>query len=139
MVTVLLVEDHMMLSQMITRFLREQEAIEVWMNVCSAEAALNALLTVPKSGRMPDLALVDINLFGMSGIEFATELQQHYPDLPCLMISGDITRPTIQQAMAAGAMGYIAKDDALCLGEGVRSVLRGVKYMSPKIQLALVS
>jgi DNA-binding NarL/FixJ family response regulator len=82
----------------------------------------------------PDVALLDIGLPGMSGIEGVRVLKQRYPQLLVLMLTvyGDDQR--IFEAMCAGACGYLLKTtppDRLL--DCLREVVAGGAPMSPEV------
>jgi len=88
----------------------------------------------------PDVALVDIGLPGMSGIEGLKRLRERYPKVALLMLSVYEDDERIFQALCAGAGGYLLKKTPPeklleCLGE----VLRGGAPMSPEVARRVVS
>jgi DNA-binding NarL/FixJ family response regulator len=100
-----------------------------------AESAEDAMAWL--SGREPyppvDLALVDVVLPGTSGIELVSMIQQKYPGLPCLMISGRSAGQYVKRSMEAGARGYVLKDDFHDVVKGIEYVLGGGTYLSPQL------
>lgn len=148
MVSILLVEDHVVMGKTMTRFLHKWGKANVWALVRSAEAALQKLAAsatdeakAANSGdaAWPDLALVDISLPGMNGIELVlvAELQRRYPGLPCLMLSGYQEVHYVQLALAAGARGYADKGDIVAITQAIEQVLDGKIYLSDKMRQAL--
>lgn len=146
MPSILVVEDHPFMAQMMSRLLREKGMMEIWAIVATAEAALDALeaagpgkATSQKNGpsSLPDLALVDISLPGMSGVDLLTELGRIYPDLPCLIVSAHSHPSYAQQALDRGARGYVAKDEAMVIIEAIKLVLKGEIYLSNNMRQAL--
>jgi DNA-binding NarL/FixJ family response regulator len=73
-----------------------------------------------------ELAIVDVSLPRMSGIELVAVLREQYPQLPCLMLSGHKQPDYMQRALAAGAKGYVVKDNAVTLLAAVERVLSSV-------------
>ena len=91
-------------------------------------------------GEVPDVALVDIGLPGMSGIDGLARLRESYPKMALLMLSVYEDDERIFQALCAGANGYLLKKTPPeklleCLGE----VLRGGAPMSPEVARRVVS
>lgn len=89
---------------------------------------------------VPDVALVDIGLPGMSGIDGLQRLREKYPRVALLMLSVYEDDERIFQALCAGASGYLLKktppDKLLeCLAE----VLHGGAPMSPEVARRVVS
>ena len=83
---------------------------------------------------LPDVALVDVGLPGMSGIEGIRRLKEKHPNLLVLMLTvyGDDER--IFEAMCAGACGYLLKKTPPArLLESLREVVSGGAPMSPEV------
>lgn len=133
---VLLVEDHAVMGKMLARFLHERGQMEIWALVQTAEAALEKLAATANGG-VPQVALIDVSLPGMSGIDLVAELTQLYPRLPCLMVSAHRDPGYARQALANGARGYVTKGDPPAIIAAVRAVLAGERYLSEDLQQAL--
>jgi DNA-binding NarL/FixJ family response regulator len=91
-------------------------------------------------GEIPDVALVDIGLPGMSGIDGLARLREKYPRVALLMLSVYEDDERIFQALCAGASGYLLKKtppDKLI--EYLGEVLRGGAPMSPEVARRVVS
>ncbi len=95
----------------------------------SGEAALKAFPAC-----RPEVALMDINLPGMSGIECTTRLQQMMPDLHVLMVTVYADNQHIFDALKFGASGYLLKSaSAAELTQSIRDVVCGGAPMSGQI------
>lgn len=80
----------------------------------------------------PNIALLDIELPGMNGLELAEALLAELPDTRVLMMSGLMDPHTVWQVWQSGVHGYIDKTQSLTtLTEAIQTVLRGEKYFSP--------
>lgn len=83
---------------------------------------------------LPDVALVDIGLPGMSGIEGIQLLKQQYPDLSLVALTVYDDDDRIFEALCAGATGYLLKKTAPArLLESLRDVVAGGSPMSPEV------
>jgi DNA-binding NarL/FixJ family response regulator len=98
----------------------------------SAEDAMEWLSAGTAQHRV-DLALVDVVLPRTSGIELVSMIQQKYPDLPCLMISGRSAGQYVKRSLEAGARGYVLKDDLYDVMQGIQRVLTGGIYLSTQL------
>jgi len=84
--------------------------------------------------RLPQVALVDIGLPGMSGIEGIAILRDRYPELALLMLSVYDDDERIFKALCAGACGYLLKKTPPArLLESIREVISGGAPMSPAV------
>jgi len=128
MIALLLVEDHPVFAEALLHVLEEKEDLEVVKVVDTAEKALEALLDL-----VVDLALVDVSLPRMSGIELVNKLRHSRPEIPCLMISGHASANYVRRSLEAGARGYAIKDSSAGIIEGIRRVLEGEIYVSKEI------
>lgn len=88
----------------------------------------------------PDVAVLDIDMPGLSGIEVMAEIRAFAPATKILMLSGIDRRDVVDNALAAGANGYLLKDFVLAeLQLALTTVIQGGNYLSPKIQQQLIS
>ena len=129
MCSILLVEDHKLMAEALTNILHNKGEFEVANVAGTAEEALERL-----SERQVDLALVDVVLPHTSGIELVSMIREKYPHLPCLMISGRNASHYVKRSLAAGARGYVLKDDIHDVIKGIRRVLDGGIYLSKQIK-----
>ena len=129
MTSILLVEDHAIFAQALLRVLRDRGHMDVVGIVKSAEEALQEIPDLDI-----DLVLVDISLPERSGISLVLSLQQQYPELPCVMLSGHVSQHYARSSLAAGARGYLVKDHADEILEGIQRVLQGEIYVSEVVR-----
>lgn len=124
-----MVEDHALLSANVSRLLHYRGQIKLTSIVRTAEEALEQLDDVPPDER-PRLMIIDLSLPGMNGIELVGAVRAGYPDVLCLMLSGHRESRYVQAAKAAGARGYVFKDEAMAIIDAVQAVLNGRTYFS---------
>lgn len=129
MASILVIEDHVVFGKALVRLLTEKANVEVVDVVRSAEEALEKLPTLNV-----DLALIDVSLPTMNGIQLASVIHQKFPDLRCLMLSGHLTPFYVKRSLEAGARGYVLKDDIPGVLEGVERVLEGEIYVSSALR-----
>lgn len=87
----------------------------------------------------PDVALVDIRLPGMSGIEGLRILREKYPKVVLLMLTVFEDDDSIFAALCAGASGYLLKKTPPAkLLEGIREAVAGGAAMSPEIAMRVI-
>lgn len=129
MTKILLVDDHPLMRKGLAMTLGAEPDLQVTAQAESAEAALEII----DDGAI-DLAVVDISLPGMSGIELVKHLQAFRPTLPVLIVSRHDESLYAERALRAGAKGYVMKLEASdTIVDAVRRVLRGGIYVSEPV------
>ena len=128
MSSILLVEDHATFASVLVRMLMTTKDLEITSVASTAEGALQVLPI-----QNFDLVLVDVALPQMNGISLVSIIHHQYPTLPCLMLSGHALAHYMTRALDAGARGYILKDNAKGIVEGIRRVLKGEIYVSKEL------
>lgn len=129
MARILLVDDHPLMRKGLALTLDAETDLKVVAQADSAEEALEKL-----NGQQVDLAIVDISLPGMSGLELVKHLAAIYPGLPVLVVSRHDESLYAERALRAGARGYVMKLEAAdVIVDAARRVLRGGVYVSPEI------
>jgi NarL family two-component system response regulator LiaR len=125
---VLLVDDHQMVRQGLIFFLSTQLGITI---VGEAETAEDALQLVDEL--LPDVVLMDIVLPNMSGIEALRTIHENYPAIQVIILSSYVDTDKVEQAIQAGAAGYLMKDvDPVELAAAIHSTRRGELYLHPE-------
>ena len=104
-VHILLVDDHPLVRDGLRSRL---EAVPNFAVVAEAATADEALLHA--ATKVIDLALMDINLHGVNGIELTARFHALYPEIAVLMLSMHDKAEYVTQAVQAGARGYVLKD-----------------------------
>lgn len=128
MCTIFLVEDHKVMAEALVSVLCKRGNFKV---TCIAETAEEAFERLPNL--QVDLALVDVVLPHTSGIDLVSKIHKEYPSLPCLMISGRNSSQYVKRSLAAGARGYVLKDDIQEVIYGIQRVLDGGIYLSKQL------
>ena len=122
-----LLEDNQLLRTTVQFLLIREETIELCGSAESAEEALREI-----SGARPDLILVDGSLPGMNGFDFIRNVQKQDQPPLCLFLSGRSDTEVVQEALDAGACGYVVKGGRPKeLLTAIHSVLNGQLYISP--------
>lgn len=97
-------------------------------------AGAPVLERIDARGFYADLALVDLGLPDVSGLEVIRRLHGRLPDLPILVISVVTTEQSLLAAIKAGASGYLIKDeDEELIAKGICDVLLGRFPISPSL------
>ena len=126
---VLIVDDHRIVREGLKRIVQDEGDIQVAGEAAESLAALALLRSHPF-----DVALLDINLPGRSGMDLLKIVKAELPALPVLILSASPEEQYGVRALRDGASGYLSKD---CVSESlvtaIRKVARGGKYISPTL------
>ena len=133
-VRILLAEDHVMLRQGLRTFL-EQAGMAVIGEAADGQEALRIA-----HEQHPDVAVLDIGMPYLNGLETARRLRESLPQTKIVLLTMHTEDPYVLEAMQAGAVGYVLKTQAtLDLVHAIQNVLQGEIYLSPRISRALVT
>ncbi|QQX76728.1 MULTISPECIES: response regulator transcription factor [Aequorivita] len=105
--SVVVVDDHFLLSQAIGGLVQEFKNFNV-LFLCKNGKELLDKLATPKN--IPDLVLMDIKMPILNGIETTEILKKKYPKVKVLALSIEEDEYTILKMLRAGASGYLMKD-----------------------------
>jgi len=133
MIKVLLADDHSIVREGLRRIVEESDDMVV---VAEASDGKEAIHQVRKS--RPDVAVIDISMPEIDGLEVLRQLQPEYPELPILILTMHEEQQYIVRAIEAGARGYITKKSAPeQLVNAIRKVYAGSLYISEEAAEAL--
>lgn len=126
---VVLADDHALFRGGVRRILEEMEGVAVVGEADDGLALLELLKTVT-----PDLVLLDISMPNLRGLEAIREIKKLCPQTQILMLTMHKEAEYLSQALAAGAAGYLLKQDADPeLVQAVQRLQAGRTYLSPQI------
>jgi DNA-binding NarL/FixJ family response regulator len=122
--TVVIADDHLLMAQGLAKLLADD------FEVVAAVGDPQELLTIA-SERIPDLALIDVCMPELSGMETTRQLRQAVPQCKVILISMYAHPEFVREAFFAGASGYLLKSAAATeLREAIREVLQGKMHIS---------
>jgi len=126
---VYIVDDHPLMRKGLVMTIEKEMGFEVSGQNESAEGALSEIVN-----DVPDVAVVDISLPGMNGIELIKNLLHQLPNLKILVVSRHDEELYAERALRAGAKGYLMKLEAAeTLITAINQILKGGIYLSDKI------
>ncbi|AKU11483.1 transcriptional regulator, LuxR family [Azoarcus sp. CIB] len=132
-IRLLLVDDHQLVRDGLRARLGDIPEIDIVGEAANGEQALTGAETL-----RPDLALVDVGLPDINGIELTTALAQRRPELRVLILSMYDSQGYVMSAMRAGARGYVLKDAPSAeIIAAIRAVAAGGVYFSSALTAAL--
>ena len=133
-IRVLIADDHALVREGIRRVLDDDPGFDV---VAEAADGRQAIARVGETE--PDVAILDISMPELSGLEAARRLRDEHPALKILILSMHDESEYVMRAVHAGAAGYLLKDDAgpALLRQAVRAVHAGDSFFSPAVATRL--
>ncbi|MBC2873986.1 MULTISPECIES: response regulator transcription factor [Streptomyces] len=135
MIRTLLAEDQGMMRGALALLLGLEDDIEVVAQVGNGDEIVPTALET-----RPDIALLDIELPGRSGLDAAADLRQRLPECRVLILTTFGRPGYLRRAMEAGASGFLVKDGPVeDLAAAIRRVLAGERVIDPALAAAALS
>ena len=127
--TILLADDHVLFRQGLALLVREQGD---WRIV--GEAGNGAEAVALAEAHQPQIAVLDVEMPGMNGIEAARRIRQMSPGTRIVALSMYGDAHYQERMFEAGASAYVLKNEAIDdLVEAIQAVLRGDRFISPAV------
>jgi DNA-binding NarL/FixJ family response regulator len=131
---ILIADDHPIVRSGLRKVLDAKPDLEV-----VAEAADGAEAVERALSEDVHLAILDVSMPRMTGIQAAAELHRRRPELKTLMLSMHDSEQFLFEALKAGASGYVLKSGAdTDIVDAVRAAMRGDSYLYPSAVATLV-
>jgi DNA-binding NarL/FixJ family response regulator len=124
-----LADDHVLIREGIKRVLEEKKDLKV---VGEANDGLEVLALLDK---LPShMVIVDISMPNLGGIEATRRIKRLHPGVKVLILTMHKSQEYLQHAIAAGADGYLLKEDANSdLFSAIERIRQGEVYVSPHL------
>jgi two-component system invasion response regulator UvrY len=133
MIKVLLADDHSIVRAGLRRIIEESGDMVV---VAEAEDGQDAIREIQKTS--PDVAVIDISMPGLDGLEVLSRIRPTHPKLPVLVLTMHEEDQYVIRVFAAGANGYITKRSAPeQLVNAIRKLHSGGRYINGSAAEAL--
>jgi two-component system response regulator DesR len=128
-IRVLLADDEELIRTAVAALLGLEPDLEVVAQAGDGRAAVDAAVA-----HRPDVAVVDLEMPGLDGIEVAAELTTALPSCEVVILTGHGRPPHLQRALAAGAKGFLPKGSpGGALADVIRRVHGGARYVDPAL------
>ncbi len=125
----LLADDHALMRAGLRALLGEIASCEV---IAEAADGIEAARLIRQLE--PDVALIDLTMPGLSGLDVIARAAREAPATRCLALSMHTAENYVLEALRAGAAGYVVKDTAPEeLAQAIRVVAAGSQYLSPSL------
>ncbi|MGA7595760.1 MAG: response regulator transcription factor [Gallionella sp.] len=135
MIRILIVDDHDLVRHGLERIFERTQGIEIVGEMSNGRDALQWL-----RNNECEVALLDISMPGISGIEVLKQVHEEKPNLPILILSNYPEDQYAVRLIKAGASGYLTKGCATAvIVKAVREVASGKKFFSPTVLDILVN
>jgi len=133
-IRVLLVDDHRLVLAGLQTLLAATDDIEVVGTASDGQEALERVAAV-----QPDIVLMDLSMPRMDGVEATRRLLADHPTVQVVVLTSYADTEHVQDAVAAGAVGYVLKDaEPAALVEAIRGVARGESPLDPRVTRTLL-
>lgn len=128
---ILLADDHKLIREALSRFLKGQDGMEV---VGEAQDGVTAMELTEQLH--PDIIIMDVSMPPvLSGLEATRWICSRWPDVKVIALSMHKHKPYVAEMLKAGARGYLLKDsDYDDLLAAIRTVAEGGTYISPAVE-----
>lgn len=135
MIRLLIVDDHEMVREGLKAILVAESDFQIAGEAASAEQALELI-----ERQRPDVALVDIRLAGVNGIELCRMVSERYPETAVVILTTFTDENLVAQCIQAGARGFLVKDiERLDLKRSIRAVARGEAAIDTKVTASVLA
>jgi len=131
---IFIVDDHPIVRKGLAQLINQEPDMVICGEAENAQSALDLLKKIK-----PDLAIVDISLQGIDGIELIKKIKVRDANLPILVVSMHDESLFAERALRVGAKGYIMKQEAIeKMMEAIRRVIGGEVYVSERVSATIV-
>jgi len=131
---VLVVDDHPIVRHGVVQLINQTHGLEVAAQAGTAAEALE----IAQKGEL-DLAVVDVSLQGVSGLELVKQIRERGIEMPILVMSMHDESFYAERALRAGAQGYVMKQRATAeIATAIERVLDGDLYLSDALSAKLL-
>ena len=135
MIRLLIVDDHEMVREGLKAILIGEQDFQIVGEAANADQALELVERLK-----PEIALVDIRLPGVNGIELCRMVNERYPATAVIILTTFTDENLVAQCIQAGARGFIVKDiERLDLKRSIRAVARGEAAIDTKVAASVLA
>jgi DNA-binding NarL/FixJ family response regulator len=132
---ILLADDHALVRAGVRVLLESIDGVQVVGEASDGHAALCLI-----GEQRPDLALIDISMPGLNGLEVTARVVKEYPRTRVIVLSMHADDEYVLRAFRAGASGYLLKNaDRRELEQAVRAVAGGEAWISPAVSRKVIA
>ena len=135
MIRILLAEDQALLRGVLAEVLAREPEFEIVAEIGRGDEVLTAART-----NTPDVAILDIDMPGIDGLEATRQLHEELPDVKVLVLTVFARPGYLRRALANGALGFLLKDTSPAdLVDAIKRTAVGERVVDPSLALSAVS
>lgn len=136
-INIALVDDQVLFRKGIASLIKDEGDLSLVMEAENGESCLAQLSQLKV---LPDVALIDMEMPGMDGMQLNDELHKHFPSVKVIVLSVHTGERLMARMIQAGACGYLFKNcDKDELLNGIRNVYKNGFYITPAVLKAIQS
>ncbi|AZL10924.1 MAG: response regulator [Brevibacterium aurantiacum] len=129
MTTLLIADDQTMVREALAALLGMEPDFEVIAQCARGDEVLPAV-----RHRSPEVALLDVDMPGLDGLEVAALLAEEFPQVRVVIVTTYGRPGWVKRALDAGVSGFMVKDAPVDrLAEGIRRVMAGLQVIDPEL------
>jgi DNA-binding NarL/FixJ family response regulator len=134
-IRILIAEDHTIVRKGLVALLKEEDRFEVVSEAEDGHMAVKNAIDLK-----PDIAMIDIGIPSLNGLEAAAKIKREVPDVKILMLTMYENEEYIIKALQIGASGYLIKKSAPDdLINAIYAAMEGEIFLSPSISTKVIS
>lgn len=134
-IRILIADDHPLLRDALRSVIQDEDDLTLLGEVDNGLAAVEAALAL-----RPDLAIIDLYMPGLDGLEVIRRILAVEPEMPVLVFTSAMEDEKVAQAVEAGALGYLIKDARRSeIVRAIHAVSQGQAYLPPAVAARLAS
>jgi len=133
-IRILLADDHHVIRSGLQALFKREKEIAIVGEASDGDQAVQLAKQLK-----PDVALLDISMPAMSGLDATRRIKEQHPDIKVIILTIHENESYVYQMIRAGANGYLLKNtDKNELLEAIRTVMAGEQFFSPGISRMMV-
>ena len=126
---ILIADDHGLVRRGARAVLRSRRGWRVVGEAANGREAVEKAIALK-----PDVAVVDIGMPELDGVEVTRQIREAVPNTKVLVLTMHESDQMVRRALDAGARGYLLKSDLTdCLAKAVKAVAEGKRFLTPKV------
>ncbi|MHC4323534.1 MAG: response regulator [Planctomycetota bacterium] len=134
-IRVTIADDHSAIRKILCDLIDSQPDMKIIGEAGNGKDAVESCLSLK-----PDIAIVDVNMPCLNGIEATRQIASQLPQVKVLALSGDSYPHSVRGMLKAGASGYVLKDFIFEeLANAVRTIVKGGTHLSTAIKREIFS